>query len=192
MTAQMHDRFWLHQKNYSIVGVNGQALFEPQTIGVRTVPSITSCWRGFVCHYKIHNDYLVLDKLQMSLGPEKGPIINGVSPSDSDGQYRAFNNVYEHLELEIKFTGGLLIADGFIQKLYVHMGFHPAWKYETVFELLIEDGHVLEVRDISSQMKQIREKTSEQPLKPDLLQASAEEKETWIKKTFRLDYDQED
>jgi hypothetical protein len=192
MTAQIHDTFQLHEKNFSIVGVNGQALFDPQLIGVRTVPSITSCWRGFVCHYKIHDEHLVLNKLQMSLGHEKGPVINGVSPSASDGDYRAFNNVYEQLGLKINFTGGILIADGFIQKLYVHMGFHPAWKYETVFELMFENGRILEIRDASDQMKQIREKTASQPLKPDFLEASEKEKEAWIKNTFKLDYDPED
>ena len=192
MTAQIHDTFQLNEKSFSIVGVNGQELFDPHSLGVRTVPAITSCWRGFVSHYKIHENQLILDKLQMSLGPEKGPIINGVSPSDSDNGFRAFNNVYEQMGLEIKFTGGLLIADGFIQKLYVHMGFHPAWKYESVFELIFDDGRLLEIRDVSEQIKQIREKNIDQPLQPNYTKASNAEKETWIKNAFKLDYGLED
>ena len=46
-----------------------------------------------------------------------------------------FNNQYADVNYPIAYTGGLLLARGFIQKLYEHMGFHPAWKYEQVIEL---------------------------------------------------------
>ncbi len=42
--------------------------------------------------------------------------------------------------------------------LYVHMGYHPAWKYEKVHELIFENGLLIEDRDISAKMKEYRDK----------------------------------
>jgi hypothetical protein len=85
------------------------------------------------------------------------------------------------------FTGGILIAQGFIQQLYVHMGFHPAWKYETVYELTFSQGNVLEIKDISAGMADLRNKMTRQPLAPDA-GASKQEIENWIASTFKRDY----
>ena len=197
MTAQFTDTILIAEKRFSIVGVNGNGLFTPESIGVVPVPTISACWRGYVCHYKIADDKLILDELQLSLGsdegtgrerkfiPKMGPEINGVKPGTSG----LFNNTYKELDLEIRFTGGLLAGNGFLQELYVHMGFHPAWKYQTVFELVFEAGNVREIRDASRELEQIRNKMSAAPLQPDILKSSREEVEAWIEKTFRLDYD---
>lgn len=197
MTAQFHDTILFNEKVFSIVGVNGTGLFTPASIGVMPFPTITACWRGYVCHYKITSNKLFLNELQLSLGldeltegerkfvPQSGPEINGVKPHKSG----IFNNNYEGLSLEIPFTGGILAGHGFLQELYIHMGFHPAWKYQTVFELLFEDGDTREIRDVSKGIEQIRKKMRAAPLKPDIRQSSKQEVEEWIEKTFRLDYD---
>ena len=57
----------------------------------------------------------------------------------------------------MEYTGGLLIADGFIQDLYVHMGFHPAWKYTNVVELVFETGVLQNEFDRSERMAEIRQ-----------------------------------
>ena len=88
----------------------------------------------------------------------------------------------------IQFTGAILIADDFIEELYVHMGFHPAWKFRKVVELIFETGKVMDIRDISKQIEQIRSELVKQPLQPSL--ADGQEKiKAWIKSTFSLDYD---
>lgn len=61
------------------------------------------------------------------------------------------------------FTGGILVADGFIHNLYVHMGFQPAWKYETVFELTFSQGTLLDTTDVSRQMAGLRDAMTRQP-----------------------------
>jgi hypothetical protein len=40
------------------------------------------------------------------------------------------------------------------------MGFHPAWKYETVLELSFDAGRLLAVRDVSAAMARIRREKS--------------------------------
>lgn len=204
MTAQIPDTLLFNDKSFSIVGVNGNELFNPQSIGLHPIPFSTACWRGYVCEYKLHNNTLVLDRLQISLevdagaqeerklASQRGPVINGVSPSTPDGEIPTARKLYEGLNLSIKFTGSILAGDGFIQELYVHMGFHPAWKYQTVFELQFEGGKVLEIHDLSSKMERIRLKMSRLPPEPDFLKASQQERDAWIEKTFRLNYDLDD
>jgi hypothetical protein len=67
-----------------------------------------------------------------------------------------FNNHYEGLDYPLDYTGSLLIADGFIQALYVHGGFHPAWKFERVLELVFDAGRFVEVVDRSERMAEVR------------------------------------
>jgi hypothetical protein len=198
MTAQIPDTILINDKNYSIVGINGGDLFTPQSNGIEPVAIMSSCWRGYVCQYKIIDNKLILDELQLSFGvddisgderkfvPQVAPAINGVNPT---GKHPSFSNIYEGVNLQIPLTGGVLAGKGFLQTLYVHMGFHPAWKYQTVFELLFDGGIVREIRDVSIEVEELRRKMMRLPLKPDILKTNKAEVEAWIDKTFRLDYD---
>jgi len=184
MTAQMSDSFLLEEKKFSLVGDNGSGLFNPSDYNLQPLPRITSCWRGYVCTYKTLHNKLLLDALVVNLDHE-GPAINNIPPSFSN--QGTFNNTYNDLNLHMDFTGDILVAQGFIQQLYVHMGFHPAWKYETVFELHVSQGHVLETKEVSEEMADLRDKMSHQPLKPDR-DASKQEIENWIESTFKRNH----
>lgn len=104
-----------------------------------------------------------------------GPPIAGVLPvedeqdgsedEDEDEEARlrrvlrhagACSNRYENLGHPQTYTGGLLLATGFIRALYVHMGFHPAWKYEKVVELMFEGGMLQKACDRSAEMAELR------------------------------------
>lgn len=184
MTAQMSDSFRMDDRKLSVVGVNGSGLFNPSDYNMQPLPRITSCWRGYVCIYKTIQDELCLDSLSVNLD-HAGPAINGIDPVFS--HQAMFNNTYNDLHLPMDFTGGMLIAQGFIQQLYVHMGFHPAWKYESVFELSISHGHVLEIKDVSQEMAELRDKMTQKPLQPGR-DASKSEIERWIESTFKRNY----
>lgn len=153
---------------------------------------ISACWRGYVATYTILDDILVLKELDVTLGkfedkkffPTTGPEINGVQPEiDPDS---LSSNFYQDVNLPIKLTGGILIARDFIGELYVHMGFHPAWKFREVHELIFEDGKLIEKMDLSAKMAEIRDELADKPLKPgpDMMDQGE-----WIDSTFRLDYD---
>lgn len=156
----MHDLFLLQNKKFSIVGADGGGLFHPQDYDLQPLPPVTSCWRGYVCTYKISNDKLLLDSVQINLDHE-GPPINNAHPVFSSRDI--FDNIYNEINLQMDFTGGILVAEGFIQKLYVHMGFHPAWKFETVFELTFSQGALLDTQDVSQQMAELRDRMTRQP-----------------------------
>ncbi|MCB1175456.1 MAG: hypothetical protein KDK39_17910 [Leptospiraceae bacterium] len=164
MTAQFQDRFTLRGRGLDIAGVSGQRLFDPQQFGLQPVSNCTACWNGYLCYYALQDQYLVLDKLHVNLFQphlqwerETGPVIQGVAPVDP-GRDGWFNNVYHDLSLLVSYSGGLLCTDGFIQKYYAHMGFHPAWKYEYVAELLFEDGRLCDEQDRSLSMAAVRQR----------------------------------
>jgi hypothetical protein len=184
MTAQISDTFLFQAQRFSLAGVNGGNLFHPAASGMQPRPRVTSCWRGYVCTYKIQDNKLFLETLLINLEQE-GPQINNLRPVVSNAG--TFDNIYHDLDLQIDFTGGMLVAIGFIQALYIHMGFHPAWKYETVFELVFSQGHLIETKDVSGQMAELRERMSRQPLQPGT-DVSRQELEDWIASTFKRSY----
>ncbi len=195
MTAQTPDQLMLDQGEFAIVGVNGGDLFSPDQFGLQPMPFASNCWRGYVCQYVLRAGQLMLDQLEVNLQPPgegqtglSGPAINGIQPAAPQSRIPFFNHVYAHLNLVVPFSGGLLAGADFIPALYVHMGFHPAWKYEIVFELIVFDGQVTEVRDVSETMSAIRAARAKQPLRPDPRQAGVD-MGAWIRSTFKLNYD---
>jgi hypothetical protein len=89
-------------------------------------------------------------------------MINGISSSGRTGRYTMFNNVYQNLNISIPYTGSILLGTDFIRELYVHMGFHPAWKYNTVVELTFENGKLIRESDISEAMARLRQTMQDQ------------------------------
>lgn len=161
MTAQIPDHFTLDGTSYALV--DGIGLFSPLEYGLEPIMTVTSCWRGYICTYAIHEQQLVLDTLDISLRnflqPESqmadAPRLNGVRALRKRS---ILAHSFVGLALPIPYTGRLQIADDFIRELYVHMGFHPAWKYRKVIELSFEAGSLTGNRDISTEMQQVREK----------------------------------
>ena len=117
---------------------------------------------------------------------EEAPLINGVKAAEEHGR-GLFSHVYDELNVAVDFTGGLLATGDFIQDLYVHMGFHPAWKYKTVFEVIFSHGNVIETRNVSDRMEEIRKKMVKSPLQPGV-NATKEEVQEWVASTFKLNY----
>jgi len=193
VTAQFLDGFRYKEKDYAIAGIHGEALFDPENLGLNPAVTCTACSRGYVCTYTLLGKQLVVSRLAVNLLdfhaepewlPVPGPEINGRKPMLAEERFPLFNNLYEDLELPVRFTGGLLIARDFIQELYVHMGFHPAWKFHEVWELLFDDGILTESQDVSLKVAELRKKLEPTLLKPK----EPKGKLKWVKDTFKLDY----
>ncbi len=163
MTAQIPDNFVLDGKNYALA--EGGRLFSPLEFGLEPVMTVTSCWRGYVCTYTILEQQLVLDTLDISLAnfgnqdsqAVDAPLLSGVA---AQRKTSIFTHSYSGLAMPLSYSGLLLIASEFIRELYVHMGFQPAWKYQTVIELSFSDGIPTGRRDVSDEMRLVREKLS--------------------------------
>ena len=183
MTAQINDTFFYQGESYAIAGISEGGLFDPAAFGMEPAGTCSNCWRGWQAEYALAGRQLVVDVLNVNLFERDrrpgsyervpGPPIGGVLPVDDDQDNiededvearlrRAsrrsgrFNNRYENLGHALTYTGGLLLASGFIRDLYVNMGFHPAWKYEKVVELVFEGGVLQKECDRSTEMTELR------------------------------------
>lgn len=191
MTAQISDCFMFRGKQYALAGMNGGGLFDPRAHGVQPRMLSTACWRGFYCTYEVTDAAIELRELHIGLSGDdlakaeraELPGLEGHRPTKDEWS----GHVYKDIAVRVPFTGGILLADEFIQELYVHMGFHPAWKYREVHELLFEEGKLLHAQDRSSAMAALREKLSQGALQPGH-RASRDEIARWIEGTFSLDY----
>lgn len=167
MTAQINDLFRYRGREYAVAGISEGELFDPSLLSLQPVGTCSACWRGYQAVFGLSDSRLVLDTLHISLCRgtsylrEEGPTINGVNPTGPRPKLDWFNNHYEGLDYHLEYTGGLLLAGGFIQKLYVHMGFHPAWKYKRVVELIFGGGRLTGEFDRSESMAEIRDRIRE-------------------------------
>lgn len=164
MTAQIDDCFLYDAQSYSVSGISDGQLFDPAVLDLKPVGTCSACWRGYFVEYGLVDRHLAVVNLHANLYEEEaeeyrrlqGPAINGIVPTTSKEEYDWFNNHYEKINFHLEYSGGLLLADGFIDELYVHMGFHPAWKYEKVRELVFENGILVGDYDRSEKMAEIR------------------------------------
>jgi hypothetical protein len=189
MTAQISDTVIFQRQNFAIAGINGSGLFDPNMHGIIPVTISTACWRGYYCSYEIADEKLYLRCLHIGLNTgevkqDTGPKLFGKVSEYSKTEH-CF--VYDELNEQIPFTGGLLIGRDFIREMYVHMGYHPAYKFRVVYELIFDKGKMIEEANRSEQMAQYRERISGQPLKPTDLN-NQDEIEDWINDCFNLDY----
>jgi len=174
-----------------MAGIRGGTLFDPLSVGVMPRALSSACWRGYHCVYRVTDAALELGELTLGLSDDDLalarraalPGFEGLTPEDD----RWSGVVYRGLARRVPFTGGALLADGFIQELYVHMGYHPAWKYREVHELLFEDGRLLHAHDRSSVIAELRARLAHDPLQPGVT-SSRDDIARWVESTFSLDY----
>jgi hypothetical protein len=198
MTAQFNDLFRFGGSEYALAGISEGKLFEPSLLDLQPVANCTACWRGYQAIFAISKSHLVLDTLRIYLSdagdrrrPARGPAINGVEPSEPKSKFRFFNNHYKRLNYHLEYSGGLLLGAGFIDRLYVHMGFHPAWKYRTVIELVFENGILRGQADLSEKIAEVRKMIleSQQRRGPETARIRSEEQiRQFIERAFDRSY----
>jgi hypothetical protein len=186
MTAQMPDTVKYRRKEYAIAGVSGDGLFDPADHEVTTHPISSACWRGFICEYAVSDRTLWLKRLTLSV-KGKAPVLFGITPN-APQRTLVFQAVYENIGHKVPYTGGLLLGRNFVDELYVHMGFHPAWKYREVHELVFDEGTLTEEADRSEEMARCREDIGKESLKPEP-EARRAEIMQWIARCFSQDYE---
>ncbi|MDV3002426.1 MAG: hypothetical protein N5P05_004081 (plasmid) [Chroococcopsis gigantea SAG 12.99] len=191
MTAQISDTFVYLKCRFSLAGINGSSLFHPEQIGLEVEPISTACWRGFKSTYTIADERLYLSRLRVGLSESdrsladrgEGLVCFGKKLQRTGQDGYGFSDFLHPVD----FTGGLLLASNFIKEMYVHMGFHPAYKYREVHELIFDSGTLLSAVDRSEQMREFREMLSGEPLSPtNPLDGRAIQ--AWVERAFSLDY----
>jgi len=163
MTAQIDDILVLRGRRHSIAGQSSPRLFDPASLGLQPSAPTTACWRGYQAVFGLEGNRLILETLHVNLDPDAGgtglppgPPINGVRPTQTEGEHDWFSHHYTGVGLPVGYSGGLLVAEGFIRELYIHNGILPAWKYRHVIELLFEGGMLVAEMDRSALMAETR------------------------------------
>ena len=184
MTAQITDEVVYQGESYQIIGVKGALLPVPQDFGMIPQMMSTACYRGYFVEYTCEGSRLFLSEMTVRAAEYKP--INGVEVRIG-GTFNA--GQYFDIDLPLKFSGGLLIAKDFISTRYVHMGFQKPTSFQTVIELLIEDGKIVEVLDHSRKVAQMREDMAKMPAPGfDDPRMQSRHLQEWIHWTFSLDY----
>ena len=203
MTAQIADRVRHRGVEYKLAGVSGAGLFNPAEQGLTPVAMSTICWRGYYCIYEVEEGHLRLAALHIRLEKQSeqraldGEPLLGVVPEPqylTAGSGESARRILESLRVAppsfvLPYTGGLLLGDELIWDLYVHMGFHPAWKYRRVLELIFERGALVRETDHSAAAEAFRSTLEQRD--PRSESTSREDLAAWIERTFSLDYSAE-
>lgn len=198
MTAQISDSVRFQNQEWEIAALRGGELFEPSAFGIEPQGSSTACWRGFYCQYGVAWKRLTLKHLEIGVALQAEPLgvaLHGHLPTKSTRYGTCGQWNYRNIALPIPFSGGIVLARGFIDELYVHMGFHPAWKYKRVCELLFENGTLLQTHDRSEAVALVRAGYGEEMSQPGALPPdgwSRREPKSlvgWIERCFSLDYE---
>lgn len=180
MTAQIGDRFTFKGEDYSIVSISKSINFSPYEYGLKPFGCCTACWAGYWCHYDISKDGIVLRNLYIN--SESGyPKINDVDVSDTE---YIGHRVYQNLNLPMNYTGKILVGNNFINKYYIHMGYQRAWAYETLVELVFENGKLVEEIDQSEVAKKLRESFDDEKFSIERMLNIPK----FVKESFSLDF----
>ncbi len=166
MTIQISDKFLYKGEEFAICGISGGGLFSPKEHDLDPYSSMTACWRGYQAFYNIIDDHLVIDTLFINLEEEKKindkkPKVLGKpdfnKPPGIESNWNFFKFYYSELFLKLPFTGTVLIGKNFVEAMGALMGFQNPMAYETVLELKIENGKLVEEIDKSEIMARRRE-----------------------------------
>jgi hypothetical protein len=200
MTAQFSDIFIFKDVKFELAAFSSDEPFEPEEYQMQPTGRFTSCWRGFLCIYALKENNLILKDLSINLYDEtnkterislRGPELNSVKPiaPDPEEKHWFFNNNYQNVDLMLDYSGGMLIGNDFIEELYVHMGFHPAWKYKEVFELDFEKGILLSAVDKSHEMDVLRKHFQKMNIEPEINRIrNKKDSLAWIDYCFNRKY----
>lgn len=131
-----------------MIGLEGEGLITPWQHGMQPRSTMTCCHRGFYSEYEIAEDALYLNKMTILDKKSNFLPINGVEP-----EIKEWDTAEYHLNMLAPFTGSIRLAKDFLNEFYVHMGYQKASAFETVFDITLLDGKIIEVKDRSADAK---------------------------------------
>jgi hypothetical protein len=111
----------------------------------------TACYRGFYATYEVKDDGLFLRELTLREKNGKYLPLAGVEADVKKSQ-----GTYHDLEILVPFTGKMRLAKGFIEELYVHMGFQKPTAFKYVYDMAFQDGKLVELKDRSKDVERMR------------------------------------
>lgn len=185
MTAQINDKFIFNGHSYDISAIQLPCeFFCIEKLGIFPTEKTTACWRGYVAEFAILENRLVLKDLTTNNGKRdvEPVVLNGISPFII-GSEKYQDWYYENINLEISYSGAILITDGFLREYYVHMGFQSPFSYTKVVELIFEHGLLISTNDLSDVATKFREEVATENHESRMKNIPL-----WINECFDLSY----
>jgi hypothetical protein len=161
MTAQACNTLLLDNLEFAVVDASNGLLFDPRSAGLNPFRIDTSCYRGFICHYGVFDQHLILRELEISHEPAESPpggaedvatwpLLQGVVANAGYDKYKRCLASYEGLQLPLAYSGKALVsrnADGEYPPRF--RGHIAAWDCDTSLLLEFEQGALVARRDVS-------------------------------------------
>ncbi len=161
MTAQIADTILHDGSEFRIAAIENAWPFTPQAHGFEPTMMHPGCYRGYYCQYVVVDRELLLSRLNVAIGTGKPVTWRGIAPK-KDAHFEFDRSwTYEHVNLRIEYSGGLVSGDEFLREYYVHMGFQRPHCYRRVLELRFEKGRLQAVLDHSDAMERERARLRE-------------------------------
>lgn len=151
MTAQIPDRVLFKGEKYELIGYRGAALVHPEQFGMVPEEISTACYEGYYVTYKLGEGGFSLKEMTLREKSGRYLRIGGV-----EAKIDTYSATYKGLAVAVPFTGKIRIARGFIQDLYIHMGYQKASAYKCVLDISLERGKITEILDRSTEMEEKR------------------------------------
>lgn len=158
MTMQVTDPFYFEGKEYIFLGAeNINDFFDPEKFGLYPEEPITSCWKGFIIHLAVENKKLILKELEVNTKNQVYPDINGVSAKEG-----FIFHMYSDLNLELKYTGTVVVGGGERKPIYRYSAFIGPEHYEKTLDLIFDNGTLVSWNNSSGKYRGILELTKEE------------------------------
>ncbi|WP_298517049.1 hypothetical protein [uncultured Kordia sp.] len=141
-------------KGFSIKKYTGDAPFDISKYYDRPFMSFSACWRGFVATFTVKNNRLLLKDLRVFKETEAPRVIHDTKPKYVDF-FDSKILSYKNINLELDYTGRMLITKGNLQ-----FGLRPMFNiisHKNITELVFSSGILQEQEDLSELIEQFRE-----------------------------------
>lgn len=152
MTTQIPDRLLYQGDDYLIISAKGDGLISPSDFGMRTATNVDSaCYRGYHVRYIYADEGLFLTDIVLRTSDGHFEGIYGVEPT-IDTKFNT--GAYSGLQVRTVFSGNLLVAKDMKKEMRrIPMPF----SFDTVKELLFQDGTIVSEIDHSKRVDEILE-----------------------------------
>ena len=209
MTVQTRDRIHYDEEEFTLIGVDGEGLFDPADYGVKVIPISTACWRGFYCVYSIIDNALYLRETYLGLDKETERLIQagkgiklfgkvphrynyrGINIKDKNKwKYRkskkfdSWDFRCEDLQELIKFTGAILIGS----PIKNARGIYYPENFDNFVELIFDRGQLIEVSNLNQKISELRNLYATGELKQSGTRSQIKAREEWLRNCFLGDY----
>jgi hypothetical protein len=154
MTSQIADSVVFQGDRYELIGIFGGVLAYPEQFGMKPMMTQTNCYRGFYATYELTDKSLFLRELSICVNNGNYKPIGGVMPVKDKVPRKTY--VYHGLNEIMTFSGRIRLAKNFFSEFYIHMGYQKASAYETVLDITLTDGQVVQIKDRSQEMEMKR------------------------------------